>query len=93
MMEQLEALDFKTIADKTNLISFTYPSHCRVTEYQWPGTITGPNGVVKYFKGLRDERYDEVEINGLSPEDVQIDPSLAKAIIDEDSNVVTRLSK
>jgi hypothetical protein len=93
MIEQLEAMDFKTISGKTNSSSFTYPSHCKITEYQWPGTLTGPNGVIKYYKSVRDEHYDEVEINSLSPEDVQIDRSLASAIIDEDSNVVTRLPK
>ena len=93
MIEQLEALDFKTITGKANPSSFTYPSHCKKTEYQWPGILTGPNGVVKYYKSVRDEHYDEVEINSLSPEDVQIDRSLVKAIIDEDSNVVTRLPR
>ena len=93
MIEQFEALDFKIITDKANSILFSYPSHGRTTEYQWHGTMTTPNGVIKYIKSVRDEPYDKVEINSLSPEDVEIDPSLAKVIIDADSNVVTRLPK
>ena len=93
MIEQFEALDFKTITDKANSILFSYPSHGRTTEYQWHGTMTTPNGVIRYIKSVRDEPYDKVEINSLSPEDVQIDPSLANVIIDADSNVVTRLPR
>jgi hypothetical protein len=93
MIEQLEAFDFKTITGKANSSSFTYPSHCKVTEYQWPGTITGPGGVVRFYKSVRDERYDDVIINDLTPAEVQINPSLAKEIIDEDAKVVTQISK
>ena len=87
LIEQMEGLDFKTIIGSATASPFTYPSHCRVTQYQWPGVITGPEGVVKYYKSVRDEYFNDVQINCLSASDVQIDPSMATAIIDDDSGV------
>lgn len=93
LIEQYEALDFKTIVGETNSISFTYPSHSRTTQYQWAGTLTGPNGVIKYYKSIRDEFYDDVQINSLSPNDLKIDRSLANAVLDLDSGVLSRIPK
>jgi hypothetical protein len=93
LIEQLEVIDFKTTLGKTDNVSFIYPSHYRITQYQWPGIVTGPKGVVKYFKSVRDEYFNDVQINSLSTEDLQIDPEMAKSIVDVNSRVVIPIPK
>ncbi len=93
LIEQLEVINFPPSAGEPYSRSSTFPSHSRVTQYQWAGTLSGPHGVIKYYKSVRDEYYYDVQTNRLSPEDLQIDSSLASGILDEDSKVLTRLPK
>jgi hypothetical protein len=93
LIEELDAIDFKTIVGSSNPSSFTYTTHYRIIQYQWPGTLTGPSGPIKYYKSSRDIYFNDVQVNSLSPEDIEIDPSLAKAIVDENSHVVIRVPR
>jgi hypothetical protein len=86
LIEQLEVLEFKTIIGKSNASPFMYPDHYRFTDYQSPLMQKEPSGIVNHSKGVRDVHLDDVQINSLSPEDIQIDPSVAKAIIDVDAH-------
>lgn len=88
LIEQLEVVDTKTLSDPSTNVSFACPSHNRITEYQWGGTITGPQGVIKYLKSVRDENLSGLRMNDLTADDVTIDPGLAKWIVDANSHTM-----
>jgi hypothetical protein len=89
IIEELDIVENRNIIGQYGKAIFLCPSHYRITQYQWKNTvIKGPNGVVKFYKAVRDVFFNEVQINSLQPDDVQIDPGLAKSIFDEDSQVL-----
>jgi hypothetical protein len=91
MIMELSTEGFQTVTGTENGTPFTYPTHCKITHYQWHGTLTGPNGVIPFYKDTLTEAYESVQINSLAPEDVAIDHSLIKAVDDSDAKTVVYL--
>lgn len=93
IIEQLEVLEVQSLVGKTDPAPVPCPSRYRITQYQWPGVITTPNGVVKYYKAAREERFDDMMINSVSDSDIVLDPGIANSIFDEDSKVLIKIPK
>lgn len=65
--------------------AITYPLKASLWQSKWCGTITGPNGPVKYFGMKRELNFDRVTFNPQEV-DLSLDVSIAEKIYDVDAD-------
>jgi hypothetical protein len=97
MIDELTLVGLKPFAGQQDhdVAPFVFVPHYKVTQYQWLGIIrTGPDGkAIPYYKGSREEVFDDVRVNALGPDDLKLDMSQARSITDTDTKKVTLLKK
>ncbi len=78
-----------TVVGTSDAFPFVHADVFSFYDYQSPHA----RGLFGKFMGTRDVRFDDVQVNSLSDDQVQIDPSLAKVIMDIDANTVVKVPR
>jgi hypothetical protein len=93
-IEELALVDTQPFAENPENGPLPFTPHYTRLQYQHPGILTSNGKVIQYYKdGACDESFDEVALNTLKPEDLQIDESQIKVMVDVDTHKRTVLQK
>ena len=96
MIEEVALVDTQPFAENPDNGPMPFIPHYKRLQYQWHGNAgKGADGQIIpiYCKGTREEFFDDLALNTLQPEDLQLDESQIKVIVDTDTHKVTRLKQ
>ncbi len=93
IIEECETIESKNAIDEASHISLNYPVRYMITQYQWVGKISGPDGPVKFYKSVREGTFKDVKVGGINPEDLQLDVTTGDSVYDLTSKTLINIPK